>query len=100
MVQFELYDDEHNENLDEAGSDDSDDDRESELWIEKKIADVGSSPSEEARFPNHDDHSDSDDEEGFGEFVKSEEASATPGTDTAAVSAGAENTSADAAGSS
>jgi len=77
---FELYD-EHNENLDDAGSDDSDDDRESELWIEKKIADVGSSPSEEARFPNHhDDSDDSDDSEGegeeegdFGEFVKSDD---------------------------
>jgi len=71
---FELYNDGQNENLDDAGSDDSDDDRESELWIEKKIADVGSSPSEEARFPNHhDDNSDSSDEgENFGEFVKAD----------------------------
>jgi len=77
---FELYNDEQNENLEDVGSDDSDDDRESELWIEKKIADVGSSPSEEARFPNHDgDSDDSDDEdEGFGEFVKSPESTASP----------------------
>jgi len=82
---FELYNDEQNENLEDVGSDDSDDDRESELWIEKKIADVGRSPSEEARFPNHNvgsDDSDDEDEEGFGEFVKSNESPATESTPT------------------
>jgi hypothetical protein len=75
---FELYNDEHNENLDDVGSDDSDDDRESELWIEKKITDVGNSPSEEARFPNHSSASDdSSDDEGFGEFVKSNDTTPT-----------------------
>jgi len=48
---FELYDDEQNEHLEDNGSDDSDDDQEAaELWPEKKIADVGSSPSEDSVF--------------------------------------------------
>jgi serine/threonine-protein phosphatase 6 regulatory subunit 3 len=51
---YELYDEEHN--LDEVNSDDSDsehDDHDQDQWVERKIADVGSSPSEESGFPPH-----------------------------------------------
>lgn len=72
---FELYNDENNENLGDAGSDDSDEEADGG-WVEKKIADVGSSPSEGGgHFPNHrlaaDEDSDSDGGEDFGDFVQS-----------------------------
>lgn len=46
---YELYDEE--QNLEEVGSDDSDSEHEENEWVERKIADVGSSPSEESSFP-------------------------------------------------
>jgi len=77
---FELYNDEQNEG--DGGSDDSDEDRESELWIEKKIADVGHSPTEDSLFPNHLNHNnngnqnDSEDSSGdddeIGDFVSAD----------------------------
>eukprot|EP00026_Physarum_polycephalum_P003595 Phypoly_transcript_03608.p1 GENE.Phypoly_transcript_03608~~Phypoly_transcript_03608.p1 ORF type:complete len:642 (-),score=133.65 Phypoly_transcript_03608:261-2186(-) len=48
---YELYDEEHN--LEEVNSDDSDSEHEEAEWVERKIADVGSSPSEESSFPQH-----------------------------------------------
>lgn len=48
---YELYDEEHN--LEEVNSDDSDSEHEEAEWVERKIADVGSSPSEESSFPSH-----------------------------------------------
>jgi serine/threonine-protein phosphatase 6 regulatory subunit 3 len=46
---YELYDEE--QNLEEVNSDDSRDSDEETEWVERKIADVGSSPSEESSFP-------------------------------------------------
>lgn len=46
---YELYDEE--QHLEEVGSDDSDSEHEENEWVERKIADVGSSPSEESSFP-------------------------------------------------
>lgn len=48
---YELYDEE--QNLDEVNSDDSDSEHDESEWVERKIADVGSSPSEESGFPSH-----------------------------------------------
>jgi serine/threonine-protein phosphatase 6 regulatory subunit 3 len=48
---YELYDEE--QNLEEVNSDDSDSEHEEAEWVERKIADVGSSPSEESSFPSH-----------------------------------------------
>jgi len=48
---YELYDEE--QNLDEVNSDDSDSEHDESEWQERKIADVGSSPSEESGFPHH-----------------------------------------------
>jgi len=48
---YELYDEE--QNLDEVNSDDSDSEHDEAEWVERKIADVGSSPSEESGFPSH-----------------------------------------------
>jgi len=56
---YELYDEEHN--LEEVNSDDSDSEHEEAEWVERKIADVGSSPSEESSFPHHPSHNPSDD---------------------------------------
>jgi len=53
---YELYDEE--QNLDEVNSDDSDSEHDETEWVERKIADVGSSPSEESGFPHHSDASD------------------------------------------
>jgi len=50
---YELYDEE--QNLDEVNSDDSDSEHDESEWVERKIADVGSSPSEESGFPHHTD---------------------------------------------
>jgi hypothetical protein len=91
LLQYELYDEEHN--LEEVNSDDSDSEHEEAEWVERKIADVGSSPSEESSFPHsHPSHPPSDDpsshpdphqdktdeemkggEEDFGDFVKGQE---------------------------
>lgn len=38
--------------MEEVGSDDSDSEHEENEWVERKIADVGSSPSEESSFPH------------------------------------------------
>jgi len=52
---FELYDEEGN--LEDANSDDSDDEQDEHPWPSREIADVGSSPSEGSGFPSErDDH--------------------------------------------
>jgi serine/threonine-protein phosphatase 6 regulatory subunit 3 len=61
---YELYDEDqqnnhhhhhhhdHHLDVDEVNSDDSDSEHEDHDWVERKIADVGSSPSEESGFPH------------------------------------------------
>lgn len=91
LLQYELYDEE--QNLDEVNSDDSDEEHDESEWQERKIADVGSSPSEESGFPHHEgeqehethdpaategEHYTNNDEEmkpreDFGEFVSGQE---------------------------
>jgi len=64
---FELYEDDNNENLGDVDSDDSDDDDhddDQDLWVEKKVADVGGSPTEDNAFPP--------DEDTFGDFIKND----------------------------
>jgi len=82
---YELYDEE--QNLEEVNSDDSDSEHEENEWVERKIADVGSSPSEESSFPhsslshpsdsyNNPSHLKSDAEmrgEDFGDFVNGQQ---------------------------
>lgn len=59
--QYELYDEE--QNLEEVNSDDSDSEHEETEWVERKIADVGSSPSEESSFPHSSTHPTSEESE-------------------------------------
>jgi len=70
---FELYDDDQNEQLGDVDSDDSDDDEDHDedhdLWVEKKVADVGSPTGEDNGFPPG---SPTGQDDSFGDFIKSE----------------------------